>query len=234
MLENDIDAFATAAEAHADYVGIKKLFGSKAGRALFTAGILSDVKKEEKKKGSAKVTFGRMQTLGAGGETFLLPVTVTLSSIRFPVAISLTRADRVESSLFVMGFPGTKIVPADIAKLQRIVAGHVATALTPTSTALPTVTGTAIPGQVLTGADGTWTNEPTSFTRSWLRCDAAGANCASDCRCDDELLHGSAGRRRSDDPLLRRRDECIRLVPAGRVRAGDGRPAPPPPPQPTS
>ena len=33
LLENDIDAFASAAEAHADYVGIKKLFGSKAGRA---------------------------------------------------------------------------------------------------------------------------------------------------------------------------------------------------------
>ena len=78
MLENDVDAFAAAAEAHADYARRQTLFSSKAGRALFTTGILSDVKKEEKKKGSAKVTFGRMQTLGAGAETFLLPVTVTL------------------------------------------------------------------------------------------------------------------------------------------------------------
>ncbi len=236
LLENDIDAFATAAGAHTDYVGIKKLFGSKAGRALFTAGILSDAKKEEKKKGSAKVTFGRMQSLGAGGETFFLPVTVTLSSIRFPVAISVTRADRVESTLFVMGFPRTKIVPADIAKLQRIVAGHVATAFTPTSTGLPTITGAAIPGQVLTGADGTWTNEPTSFTRSWLRCDAAGANCAAIAGATTSsytVQPGDAGLTIRYSVVATNASGTSKAAASAQVTVGPAPLTPVPPPQPT-
>ena len=178
-LENDIAAFSSATEAHTDYANLKKFYGSPAGRAVFTAAILSEAKKDAKKKGSTKVTFGRMQTFSAGGEAFLVPINVTLSSIRFPVSISIMRSDRIESTLFMMAFPGTKIAPADVARLQRIVADHVVKALTPASAALPTVAGTAAPGQVLMGTDGTWTNEPTTFTRSWLRCDAAGANCTA-------------------------------------------------------
>jgi hypothetical protein len=41
----------------------------------------------------------------------------------------------------------------------------------------PTITGTPRERQVLTAADGTWDRQPTSVTRVWLRCDAAGENC---------------------------------------------------------
>ena len=78
-----------------------------------------------------------------------------------------------------MGQPGGKVAIEDIARLQRLVAGRIVTALTPVNTALPTITGTATVGQVLTGADGTWTNTPTGFTPRWLKCDAAGANCVA-------------------------------------------------------
>ena len=79
----------------------------------------------------------------------------------------------------VIGQPGGKVAIEDVAKLQRHVAGRIVTALTPVNTALPTITGTATEGQILTGTDGTWTNTPTGFTHTWQKCDAAGANCVA-------------------------------------------------------
>ena len=49
----------------------------------------------------------------------------------------------------------------------------------PTSIGAPSITGTLRQGSVLTEAHGTWTNAPTSFAYQWMRCDAAGANCAA-------------------------------------------------------
>jgi hypothetical protein len=37
----------------------------------------------------------------------------------------------------------------------------------PVNTALPTVSGTAQVGQTLTGSNGTWTNNPTSYRYMW-------------------------------------------------------------------
>jgi hypothetical protein len=49
----------------------------------------------------------------------------------------------------------------------------------PVNTALPTITGTVQVGSVLSVSNGTWTNAPTTYTRSWQRCDGAGANCVA-------------------------------------------------------
>ena len=43
----------------------------------------------------------------------------------------------------------------------------------------PSITGTAVQGDVLTEHHGTWTNSPTSYTYQWLRCDSTGANCTA-------------------------------------------------------
>ena len=43
----------------------------------------------------------------------------------------------------------------------------------------PSITGTLRQGNVLTEVHGQWTNTPTSFAYQWMRCDAAGANCAA-------------------------------------------------------
>ena len=49
----------------------------------------------------------------------------------------------------------------------------------PSSTGLPTVTGTADVGQTLTTNDGTWQSSYlVTFSYDWLRCDGSGANCA--------------------------------------------------------
>jgi thermitase len=49
----------------------------------------------------------------------------------------------------------------------------------PTNSSPPSISGTAQQGQTLTADPGTWTNEPTSFTYQWQRCDSAGANCVA-------------------------------------------------------
>ena len=53
--------------------------------------------------------------------------------------------------------------------------------LPPVNTSPPTVSGGPAPkqGQTLTETNGAWTNNPTSFSHQWLRCDNSGNNCAS-------------------------------------------------------
>lgn len=47
----------------------------------------------------------------------------------------------------------------------------------PVNTGLPVISGTAIQGQMLTASDGSWENEPTSYSYQWMSCDSAGAEC---------------------------------------------------------
>jgi hypothetical protein len=49
----------------------------------------------------------------------------------------------------------------------------------PAASTLPTVFGTAARTATLQATRGSWTNDPTSFSSAWMRCDSAGANCAA-------------------------------------------------------
>ncbi len=49
----------------------------------------------------------------------------------------------------------------------------------PENTVAPSISGTAQQGQVLTANHGTWTNEPTSYSYQWARCNSSGAECAN-------------------------------------------------------
>ncbi len=51
------------------------------------------------------------------------------------------------------------------------------TALLPSNTALPSVTGSLIDGSLLTGAKGSWTGSEPSFSYQWLLCNASGGSC---------------------------------------------------------
>jgi hypothetical protein len=47
----------------------------------------------------------------------------------------------------------------------------------PVSTLRPAILGDAFVGQRLTGSNGRWTGNPTSFSYQWMRCNSAGGGC---------------------------------------------------------
>ena len=49
----------------------------------------------------------------------------------------------------------------------------------PSSTAPPTITGTAKRRQTLSASNGGWSNNPTSFTYQWRRCNSSGSSCSN-------------------------------------------------------
>jgi hypothetical protein len=49
----------------------------------------------------------------------------------------------------------------------------------PANTARPSISGTAQEGKTLTGNQGSWANNPTSYDYAWQRCDRTGHNCNS-------------------------------------------------------
>jgi hypothetical protein len=178
LLESGLDVFSTPGDGHALFMLERGIFRSAAGRKAVSKTLIAEIEKGAKVKGTSKVTFGRMLSLGIGDETFVQPLTITVRKVvKTPFVVSMTRRDRVVSTLLVMGQPGGKLAPADIARLQGTVATRIADALAPLATTPPSVTGTAALGQTLTGSEGIWINSPT-LTRSWLRCDATGNACA--------------------------------------------------------
>jgi subtilisin family serine protease len=53
-----------------------------------------------------------------------------------------------------------------------------ATPPAPVNQSLPTISGTAQEGNLLSAQPGTWTNDPVGYSYQWRTCDAAGANCS--------------------------------------------------------
>ena len=57
--------------------------------------------------------------------------------------------------------------------------GAAVTRAAPSNTSLPSISGSAKDGSLLTAAHGQWTSSPTSFGYAWERCDTDGGNCAA-------------------------------------------------------
>jgi hypothetical protein len=72
------------------------------------------------------------------------------------------------------------VIAAAALALATGTAGASTAAVTPSNTALPTISGTAAQGQTLTTTSGGWTGDnPITFAYKWERCDANGANCVA-------------------------------------------------------
>lgn len=63
--------------------------------------------------------------------------------------------------------------------LTCLTAAATAIAAAPTETAQPTLDGTFRQGETISTSNGSWSNNPTSFSYRWQRCDAAGAACVN-------------------------------------------------------
>jgi hypothetical protein len=104
-------------------------------------------------------------SLGSG----CLPISGARSQTYVPVPGDVGHTLRVQETA---SNEGGSSAPSSSAATARVIPPP------PVNSSLPAITGTAQQGQTLTGSNGSWTNEPTSFTYQWQRCDTTGANCA--------------------------------------------------------
>ncbi len=65
------------------------------------------------------------------------------------------------------------------ATVTGLVAAAAAVAAPPQETAQPTLDGTFRRGSTISTSNGAWSNNPTSYSYRWERCDGAGANCST-------------------------------------------------------
>jgi hypothetical protein len=63
----------------------------------------------------------------------------------------------------------------------------------PLNSGAPAITGTPTQGWTLTVTDGSWTNNPTSLTRKWRRCDSAGGACVDIAAATDPTYMSTEG-----------------------------------------
>jgi hypothetical protein len=67
-----------------------------------------------------------------------------------------------------------RLLPALLGTLVAgLILASIASAAAPVNTAAPTISGTVKVGQTLTVSNGTWSNNPTSYTYQWQRCSSA-------------------------------------------------------------
>lgn len=72
-----------------------------------------------------------------------------------------------------------RLLPGALALVAGGTLAGAALAAAPANTAAPAVSGTPNQGQTLTASNGTWSNNPTTFSYQWQRCTAAGTGCAN-------------------------------------------------------
>jgi len=70
------------------------------------------------------------------------------------------------------------LLPASLAvAVVGLILAAAASAASPQNSASPTISGTAKEGSILTAANGTWSNSPTSYAYQWQRCATDGTAC---------------------------------------------------------
>jgi hypothetical protein len=115
----------------------------------------------------------------------------------------------------------------------------------PVSSAPPAITGAATAGQLLTASHGTWSNDPTSYTDTWMRCTNTGTGCSpiasgetyrltsSDVGHTLRVAETATGPGGTGAPATSAATAVVQAVPTGGGGGGGGtppggKPAPPP------
>jgi hypothetical protein len=86
--------------------------------------------------------------------------------------------DGISTGLTGVSCPSASLCVATDSVGDAIV-GQPATTTPPGNTRLPTISGTASQGQMLTETNGSWSNSPTSFGYQWEDCDSSGNACSA-------------------------------------------------------
>src|SRR5216684_2298896 len=73
---------------------------------------------------------------------------------------------------------GVGAIVAAVVALAVSGTGAARSTTAPSNTSPPTITGTPQQGATLTAQRGQWSNNPTSYSYFWMRCDENGGSCS--------------------------------------------------------
>jgi hypothetical protein len=172
FVESDVELATVASTATKDMAGVKAFLRSSKGKEQLAAAIVKSLGKTVTRK---NLTFAPLRTPRIGDEAIEVPATIKVKTSRLYTALTFFRVDRAFATLTTVSLRPTG--QGDVVKLGSLVVAHAGEQFLPIVAGPPTIAGTAIQGQTLTAAPGTWTNTPT-LTHQWQHCDATGAACA--------------------------------------------------------
>ena len=185
-LESDVGLTASRADAAKLGTRIAATLRSREARKVFVRGVLQDAGWDQ---AGVKIAFGGVRGIAGGDAAFMAPLALSLpGKLRLSMAIEVVRVDRAVQVISLLSAANTAIVPAEATRLVGVVAERMRAGLIPANLAAPTISGTALVGQTLSAAIGSWTNSPTAFAVQWLRCGAAGCVPIDDATATDYVL----------------------------------------------
>jgi hypothetical protein len=178
-LDTEMELDKTADDASLTFFALRVVLGQKSVRAQVARETLKAARGQGSPRRVRKVTVARPRTLHIGDGAVVLTMTLYTSLGRIRAAVVFAIRDRVETTMYAVAAPGSRLTATDVAPLVRATADHIRAGLLPINSAPPTISGTAQQGQPLTAAPGAWRNPPVSFAYQWQRCDASGAACTA-------------------------------------------------------
>jgi hypothetical protein len=169
FVESETRVAASATTATVTVTNLQRGLGLKAARVAVAAALARQLKLKP-----SAVVVGALKKGRVGDQSLELPISIKVKGGRVYLSMAYFRIDKVVGLLVEAGLKPV----TSTAQLESLVAGHIGTALTPVDVAAPSVTGTAVQGQTLSAASGTWDPAGTAYAFQWQHCDASGANCA--------------------------------------------------------
>ena len=122
---------------------------------------------------------GKPSGLGVGDNSVAITVRLGTRLGEIRAVFAAVRVGQVDSAFYFLGMPRSTIGLAEAKLVARVSVNQIKTAMAPSNTVLPTISGSAAVGQTIGGLAGTWLSFPTTHTFQWERCDATGANCTN-------------------------------------------------------